>query len=363
MKRRKKKAKKRFFLSFFVFIILIGTLIFYVLDFSKGNSYEVQKTINTKKTDYKHTLINNNIIILENNELTIHMENETNRHTFSGDFSETMLNKVGNMIFVTDIKKQKTYIAELSGDICNEIYFPQEILSIKQDSRGGYIGFHVREKDGTENLIFFDENGMETGSIKGIKDGSIVDYSIDSLENTVAISIITYEKGIKSNILFADIHGQVESGKIFENEIFPAVFLVENGELICVGDKRIIKMNKKKETVWEKRIVADRAEYSFFKKGLVICSSEIGKTNIILLGKDNEIILSESVTGSIKGIESSKSKTILYGDRSLYFVKNSSIEETKLTKDIVWAGLLSNGRVVIGSNNKIEILKDENFIN
>ncbi len=362
MKRKKKKAKKRLFLFLFVLISLIGTLIYNVIDFSKEVSYEVQKIINIKQTDYKYTVIKNTIITLENNELIIHTENESHHHTFSGDFSDAALNSIGNKVYVTDKKKGKIYIVDLSGNICNQISFDQKILSIKEDREENFIGFHVRKDDGTENLIFFDENGTETGGVKGIKGGSIIDFFIDSAEGNIAISIITHEKDIKSNILFADIHGHIHSGKIFNDEIFPSVFLIEKGGLICVGDKRIIKLNRNKEIVWEEKIIADRAEYSFFNDGLIVCTSEIGKTNVIMLGTQKDIRISEAVNGNIKGIESNGSRTILYGDRSLFLLKNTSLEETKLTKDIIWADLLSNGNIIIGSNNKIEILKKESVI-
>ncbi len=362
MKRKRKNRKNRRIALLFVLIFVLIAIFLYIFVINRDYVYEVQQTISLNTPGYQYDVFNNTIVTFEKKELVIYTENETHKYSFSETLSEVSINNVGNVIYVTDRKMGKVYIFDQSAIILEEINFNQEILSIKEDRKKQLIGFHTREKTGTEHLIFFNGSGKETGRINGLKDGKIIDFSIGPTGEKVAISVITYGESIKANILFVDVQGEIQGGKTFENEIFPQVFLMDNGELICVGNKRILKLNQNKEIVWEEPMVADRVAYSTFMDGLIICTSKIGTTNVILLGNEKDVLLNTSVDGNIMGIKSNEKRTILYGNRSLFLVNQSAIKETKLPKDIMWADLLINGLVVIGSNDKIEVLKEENFI-
>lgn len=354
----RKKKRKRYGKYIFIVVVLIVILIYFVKTTEKEKNYEVIDTIELKSEKYLHGIIGNSVFTFEDNKLNIYSNEEIFTYIFSESIQDAWIDSAGEFVYVINKTDGKIYIFDEKANLSDEILLDSSrIISIKSDKTTGFIGFHFEEVNKTEQLLFLDNLGKEVGRIKGIKDGKVIDFAFDFNSNKVAVAVFSYDKGIKTNIFFANINGSIQGGKILNDEIVSKIFWTKEGELLCIGDKRILKLNRDKELIWENNTIADRGEYSSIAEVLVLSKTNIGKTEVIILNKENQVLLETSLDGSIDKIIANDKKTILYGKRTIYFVKNNNIEVQKIPKDIYWADILPNSNIVIGFGRKIEVLR------
>lgn len=355
MRKKKRKNRSKYFII--ILVLLLGA-IYFIKTLNVEKKYEIVQTIKIDGEKYSHGVIGNNIIVLEDNTLKIYINEETYSYSIPGVLQDPWIISAGECVHVADKKNGKVYIFNEKAELINrKALTDSRIISIKSDDNSGYIGIHSADENEIEQLMFLDNSGEEAGRIKGLKDGKIIDFAFDSDSNKVAVAVLSYEQGIKSNIFFTGINGSIQGGKILNDEIISKIFWTKDGDLLCIGDKRILKLSKNKEIIWENKIIADRAEYSSIAEGLLISINNIGKTDIKLLNKDNQFLMEASVEGSIESSIAKDKGMLLYGKRTLFLIKNNTIEIHKLSKDIYWADILSNGNIVIGLRDRIEILK------
>lgn len=350
--RKKKKFKIIILLAVFIAAAILG---FHYLQPEKSNQYEMDFTIYTKNTNYLYSIIENKIIVQEENLFKIYEDKTEKEYILKEEIANAEMYSAGNTVYIINKKNGKIYAYDLEGNLINRISLNKEVISIKEDVKKQYIGLHTREKDGTEQLVFFDDTGKETGRIDGIKDGKIIDYTFDAQNKNVAISAVTYNKKLKTNIMLVDTEGNILSGKIIEDEIFPKIYFTEDESILCIGERKIIKLSDDKQIEWERNIEADNVQYT--SKGLIICRSQIGKTEIIIIDENNNKVLETSVRDNIQKIKYNNQNVIFYGKDTLYELENNMLLEAKLSKNMMWADLLYNGKIVIGSNKKIKIIK------
>lgn len=352
--RRKKKQAKRIL---FILIILLGVT-FYLIWNPGENSYEVVQKIDVKAINCKYEVLKNKIVVLEEGNLIIYDGDKVINKHLELDLSDSSIDSVGDLIFITEKKSGIIYILDDQLKKINTILLEKEIIGTKVDKKSQYIGIHVRSTDSVEEIIFFNNQGQETGRIGGMKEGKIMDFTFDSKEKIVVLSTINFEEGIRTNIIFSDIYGKIKGAKLINNELIPKIYLTEKGDLIGISENRIIKMNKEKEIIWERKMKVDKAEYSPYMNTIILCQIVYGKTEVILLDEEGNELYKSMMDEEVEEIIVNSKKTILYGKRTICELSKSKLKETKIFKDIRWADIKSDGKIVIGNNQTVEVLSN-----
>lgn len=360
MRRRKKRTKHT--LSFAIAIILLIAVGAFCLLNKRdvvSNKYEVTQQINIKDNKYASGILGNKIVVFEKNLLKIYdYEGKKQSKKINKDQKQQEINTLKDRIFLTDIQSGKIIIWNDQLEKIKEINIKEEILLIKEDKNDQYLGIHTKRNDGTERILMITKDGEIAGEISGFKKGKVIDYSFNSKKEMVAIAVVSYNTEYSTNILITDIQGKILGGKMFKNEIIPKIFLTNESEIICVATNRIIKLNKNKEIQWENSKKVDKVGYSQSNDTLILCEEGITNTKVTLLNTQNTVLYEAPLDGKIKKIVGNAKRTILYGNRTICDVSKTSLNETKINKDIEWAEVTDNGNIVICDNKRIEILKE-----
>ena len=260
------------------------------------------------------------------------------------------------IIFCFDTLGNLLWTAE-SGQRIEDMVSNQGFLAVwsEGETQGGVV-------------LVYDSNGKKKGTIQ-LGKGDIIDVAISKDGSMIALSVLDVEKDkIETNVILYGADGKLLGGNKYDHEVIVRLFFHEDNRLFNVGDHKLIAFDKGKGLLWSKEMGASLNRVSWNEEGFAVLSLVNNKKMIMdtknrnyvmTMNMDGEEMGRVPMKGEILGVDTKGKHITAFTKRTLYFFSKIGKElgEKKVYSDIYGVHMLTNDRMVLVLNNKLEIMK------
>lgn len=223
-----------------------------------------------------------------------------------------------------------------------------------------------------EKVYTLNPNGEQEGEIT-IPNGYILDIGIAEDKYKIAIAVMDIDKNkIQTNVAFYSMAGKLLGGNKYD-EMISKLFLNSDGNIINLGDEKLICFNNEKGLLWDKRISDSISRAAWNQNGFIVLGLATHGTAIMDGKAESALCIINSkgvelnripIQDEILGLDTKGNHIVAFTNRTLYFFskEGKQLAEKKIYKDIQAIRMLSSDKIVVVLKNKVEVMqiKDKN---
>lgn len=369
---RKKKARTRVLVMMIIIIVfIIGsakgiTMIKNLMgrgemEFSKLGVIQYDRSENTNIQAY-----GNNVAVYSDGTLTVYNDQGTALWEIQQPIERPKLVSSEQLLFLGDKEKGNIFCFDTLGNPIWTVESGQKIEDMV--SNQGFIVMWSKGEEQGSTIFIYDVSGKQKGTIK-LGKGDIIDGAISKDGSVVALSVLDIENDkIETNVILYGADGKLLGGNKYDNQVIPKLFFHEDNRLFNVGDHKLIGFDKSKGLLWSKEMDASLNRVSWNEEGFVVLSL-VNNKNMIMDTKNRNYLMMMDMDGQeigrvpmkaeVLGVDTKGKNITAYTKRTLYFFTKTGKElgERKVNSDIHGVHMLTDDRMVLVLNNKLEITK------
>ncbi|SHJ93827.1 DUF5711 family protein [Paramaledivibacter caminithermalis] len=278
------------------------------------------------------------------------------------DIEEAIIKGNQNNIVIADSSGGDIYYINYEGEIKIQNNLEKAIIDMKINESGHALVMLEKE------IYVFNPDG-EIISNFTIPKGEVIDGDLSPDNSTIALTILAVEeKKFYSNILFYSLEGKVLSGKKFDNIVIYKIFLINNENLLVLGDSSILMLTKDNNILWKKNFQETINRGVLNNQGLLVLNL-VDKKNTIIdtknrntisqLDLEGNILNKTPIVGEILGLDIGEDKLGVFTDRTIYIIdkKGNKVLEKKINGDIKNINWVSKRNLLIVYKDKLEVME------
>ncbi|MFT9498069.1 DUF5711 family protein [Anaerosolibacter sp.] len=369
---RKKKARTRVLVMLIIIIVfIIGsakgiTMIKNLMgrgemEFSKLGVIQYDRSEDTNIQAY-----GNNVAVYSDGTLTVYNDQGTALWEIQQPIERPKLVSSEQLLFLGDKEKGNIFCFDTLGNPIWTVESGQKIEDMV--SNQGFIVMWSKGEEQGSTILIYDVSGKQKGTIK-LGKGDIIDGAISKDGSIVALSVLDIENDkIETNVILYGADGKLLGGNKYDNQVIPKLFFHEDNRLFNVGDHKLIGFDKSKGLLWSKEMDASLNRVSWNEEGFVVLSL-VNNKNMIMDTKNSNYLMMMNMDGQeigrvpmkaeVLGVDTKGKNITAYTKRTLYFFTKTGKElgERKVNSDIHGVHMLTEDRMILVLNNKLEITK------
>ncbi|MDF2548607.1 MAG: PQQ-like beta-propeller repeat protein [Anaerosolibacter sp.] len=369
---RKRKARTRVLVMVIIIIVfIIGsakgiTMIKNLMgrgemEFSKLGVIQYDRSENTDIQAY-----GNNVAVYSDGTLTVYNDQGTALWEIKQPIERPKLVSSEQLLFLGDKEKGNIFCFDTLGNPIWTVESGQKIEDMV--SNQGFVVMWSKGEEQGSTIFIYDVSGKQKGTIK-LGKGDIIDGAISKDGSVVALSVLDIENDkIETNVILYGADGKLLGGNKYDNQVIPKLFFHEDNRLFNVGDHKLIGFDKSKGLLWSKEMDASLNRVSWNEEGFVVLSL-VNNKNMIMDTKNRNYLMMMNMDGQeigrvpmkaeVLGVDTKGKNITAYTKRTLYFFTKTGKElgEKKVNSDIHGVHMLTEDRMVLVLNNKLEITK------
>lgn len=331
------------------------------MEFSKLGVIQYDKNEDTTIEAYE-----NNIAIYNGGTLTVYNDQGGILWAKEQPAKAPKLVNSNQLLFLADREKGIVFCFDTLGNLLWTAESGQKIEDMV--SNQGFLVMWSKEEVQGGTIFVYDSSGKKKGTIK-LGKGDIIDGAISKDGSMIALSVLDVENDkIETNVILYGADGKLLGGNKYDNEVIPKLFFHSDNRLFNVSDHKLIAFDKGKGLLWSKEMDASLNKVSWNEEGFVVLSLVNNKKMIMdtknrnylmMMNIDGEEMGRVPMKGEILGVDTKGKNITAFTKRTLYFFSKAGKElgEKKVHSDIYGIHMLTNDRMVLILNNKLEIMK------
>jgi hypothetical protein len=369
---RKKKARTRILVMLIIIIVfIIGsakgiTMVKNLMgrgemEFSKLGVIQYHRNEDIAIQAYE-----NHIAVYSEGTLKVYNDQGTALWEIKQPIERPKLVSSGQLLFLGDKEKGSIFCFDTLGNPVWTVESGQKIEDMV--SNQGFVVMWSKGEEQGNSIFIYDASGKQKGAIK-LGKGDIIDGAISKDGTIIALSVLDVENDkIETNVILYGADGKLLGGNKYDNQIISKLFFHGDNRLFNVGDHQLIGFEKSKGLLWSKEMEASLNRASWNDEGFVVLSLVNNKKVIMdtknrnylmMMNMDGEEMGRIPVKADVLGLDTKGKNITAYSERTLYFFSKTGKElgEKKVNSDIHGLHMLTDDRIVLVLNNKLEIMK------
>jgi hypothetical protein len=331
------------------------------MEFSKLGVIQYDRSENTDIQAY-----GNNVAVYSDGTLTVYNDQGTALWEIKQPIERPKLVSSEQLLFLGDKEKGNIFCFDTLGNPIWTVESGQKIEDMV--SNQGFVVMWSKGEEQGSTIFIYDVSGKQKGTIK-LGKGDIIDGAISKDGSVVALSVLDIENDkIETNVILYGADGKLLGGNKYDNQVIPKLFFHEDNRLFNVGDHKLIGFDKSKGLLWSKEMDASLNRVSWNEEGFVVLSL-VNNKNMIMDTKNRNYLMMMNMDGQeigrvpmkaeVLGVDTKGKNITAYTKRTLYFFTKTGKElgEKKVNSDIHGVHMLTEDRMVLVLNNKLEITK------